>query len=155
MAVFLRHFVIFARLSISHSILTTSVACKTTLHFYVINVLHFLPCWVDIRRIPPPAAIASSVPGLFVFETSRSHTGIPQWVGLLCTSDQPEAEISIWRHATVPRDRLPCPCGIRNRNPNNRAAADPGHRPAIRGVACTICGEAWEERQLFLMWQYS
>ena len=32
--------------------------------------------------------------GLFIFEASRTHTDIPQWVGLLWTSDQPEAEIS-------------------------------------------------------------
>ena len=95
MSVFLCHFVIFARLSIPHSIHTTSVACKTTLHFYVLNELHFLLCRVDIRRIPPHSVIASSGPGLFIFETSRSHPDIPQWVGLLCTSDQPETEISI------------------------------------------------------------
>jgi len=34
---------------------------------------------------------------------------VPQSVGILWTSDQPEAEASTWQHTTLTRDKLPCP----------------------------------------------
>ena len=40
---------------------------------------------------------------------SRSHSDPPQSVGLLWTSDQPDAETSIWQHTTITTDRHPCP----------------------------------------------
>jgi hypothetical protein len=32
--------------------------------------------------------------GLLIIVVSRSHSGTPDWVGLLCMSDQPVAETS-------------------------------------------------------------
>jgi len=47
---------------------------------------------------------------------SRSHSlDTPQTVGLLWTSDQPNAETSTWQHTTLTRDKQPCP--QRNSNP--------------------------------------
>jgi hypothetical protein len=42
-------------------------------------------------------------------EASRSHSDIPQSVGLLRTTDQLVAETSTWQHTTLTRDRHPCP----------------------------------------------
>jgi len=74
--------------------------------------------------------------------TAPSGPGFPRYRGIMMTlrhttldwlfwwtSDDLDTEISAWRHATFTGDRLPCPGGIRNRNPNNRAAADPRRRP--------------------------
>ena len=47
--------------------------------------------------------------GLLIIEASLSHSDAPHWVGLLWTSDQPDAEISIWQHTTPTRERQPCP----------------------------------------------
>jgi hypothetical protein len=63
--------------------------------------------------------------GLHIIEDSWSHSDIPQSVGLLWKSDQPDAETCTWLHATLTRDRNPCPDGIRTHNSSKRAAADP------------------------------
>jgi hypothetical protein len=44
-------------------------------------------------------------------------------VGLLCTSDQPVAEISTWKYTTLTTD-IHAPGGIQTRNPSKQAAAD-------------------------------
>ena len=44
--------------------------------------------------------------GLLIIEASRSHSDTPHSVGLLWTSDQPDAEPSSGQHST--RDRHPC-----------------------------------------------
>jgi len=36
--------------------------------------------------------------GLLIVEASRAHSGTPHSVGLLCMSDQPDAETSTWKH---------------------------------------------------------
>jgi len=53
------------------------------------------------------------------------HTQLntPHSVGLLWTSDRPDAETSTWQHTLLPRD-VHGPSGIRTRNPGKRAAAD-------------------------------
>jgi hypothetical protein len=61
---------------------------------------------------------------LLIIEASRSHSDTPHSVGLLWTSDQPNAETSIWQHTT-----LFAPGGIRTHNPSTPAAADPRPRP--------------------------
>ena len=43
-----------------------------------------------------------------VIEASQSHADTPHSVGLLCTSDQPNADPSMWKHRTLTGDRLPC-----------------------------------------------
>jgi hypothetical protein len=49
-------------------------------------------------------------------------------VGLPWTSDQPEAETPTWQHTVLKRDTHTTD-GIRNRNPNKRAAAGPRFGP--------------------------
>jgi hypothetical protein len=46
--------------------------------------------------------------GLLIMEASRSHSDTPQSVGLLWTSDRPNAETSTWQHKTLKRHRYPC-----------------------------------------------
>jgi hypothetical protein len=46
--------------------------------------------------------------GLLIIEASRSHSDIQQSVGLLWTSDQPDAETSIWQHTTFTTGRYVC-----------------------------------------------
>jgi hypothetical protein len=45
---------------------------------------------------------------LVIVEVSRSHSGTPQSVELLWTSDWPVAETSTWPHITLTTDRHPC-----------------------------------------------
>jgi hypothetical protein len=67
--------------------------------------------------------------GLLIIEASRSHSDTPHSVGLVRTSDRPDAETSTWQYTTLTRDRHPCPAGIQTRNPSKRAAADPRLSP--------------------------
>jgi len=53
---------------------------------------------------------------ILIIEASRSHSDTPRSVGLLCTSDQPDADVSTWQHATITRERHPNPGGMRNRS---------------------------------------
>ena len=45
-------------------------------------------------------------PGFLRVEGYLSHSDTHHSVGLRCTSDQPDAEKSTWKHATFTRDRL-------------------------------------------------
>jgi len=67
--------------------------------------------------------------GLLIVEASRSHSDTPHSVGLLWTSDQPDAETSTSQHPTLTRD-IHVPSGIRTRNRSKRAAADPRFKTA-------------------------
>ena len=69
--------------------------------------------------------------GLVIFEASRSHSHTSHSVGLLWTSDQPDAETSTWQHTTLTRDRHPCPWRIRTHNPSKRTAANPRHTTVL------------------------
>jgi len=53
-----------------------------------------------------------------LYGASRSHSDTPHSLGLLCRSDQPDAEASISQHPTFTRDRHPCT--RRNSNPQSR-----------------------------------
>jgi len=66
--------------------------------------------------------------GLLLYEVSGSHSGTPHPVGLLWTSDQPDAETSTCKHATLKMTEIHAPDGIRNHNLSKRAAADPRFR---------------------------
>jgi hypothetical protein len=46
---------------------------------------------------------------LLFIETSRSHSDTPHTVGLLWTSDEPDAQNSTWQNTTLTRDRQQCP----------------------------------------------
>ena len=63
--------------------------------------------------------------GVFIIETSRSHSDTPYSVGLLWATDQPHAETSTWQHTTLTRDRYPWPWRDSNAQSQERAAADP------------------------------
>jgi len=45
---------------------------------------------------------------LFITEASPSHTNTLHSVGLLWTSDQPDAETSTSQHTTLTKRQLPC-----------------------------------------------
>jgi hypothetical protein len=76
---------------------------------------------------------------------NRTDTGLFTWlphffqgavthihlVGLLRTSDQPDAETSCWQHTTSQETSIISSGGIRTRNPSKREAADPHLR--LRG----------------------
>jgi len=73
--------------------------------------------------------------GLILLEVSISHSDTPHSVGLLWTSDQPDAETCTWQHTTLTRD-LHAHDGIRTRNRSKRTPADPrltprGHRDRL------------------------
>jgi hypothetical protein len=55
--------------------------------------------------------------GLLIIEASRSHSDIPQSVGLLWTSYQPVAETSTWQHNTHKRQTSMNPAGFEPANP--------------------------------------
>ena len=59
--------------------------------------------------------------GLLIVEASRSHSITPHSVGLLRTSDQPDAETSTWQHIIFSRDRHPY--HKRDLNPQSQQAA--------------------------------
>jgi hypothetical protein len=66
--------------------------------------------------------------GLLIIEASRLHSDTPHSVGLLWTSDQPDAETSTWKHKTLTTDRHPCPHRDSNSQSPTRSAADPSLR---------------------------
>jgi hypothetical protein len=47
--------------------------------------------------------------GPLIIEASQSHSDTPSSVGFLWTSDQLDAENSIWQHTALSRERRPCP----------------------------------------------
>lgn len=69
--------------------------------------------------------------GLLITESSRSYSGTLHSVGLLWTSEKPEAETSTWLHTTLIRDIRPCPGGVRSHNPSKQVTAEPQLR--LRG----------------------
>jgi hypothetical protein len=70
----------------------------------------------------------SRIVSILIVEASRSYSDTPHSVGLLWTSDQPEAE-TCTQHTTLKRERHPWPVEIRTHNPSKRVAADPRLRP--------------------------
>jgi len=76
--------------------------------------------------------------GLLITESSRSYSDTPHSLGLLRTSDKPEAETSTWLHIILTRDIYPCPGGFRSHNSSKQAAADPQLRPRGYTVHQTV-----------------
>jgi len=62
---------------------------------------------VPISALSTPHMTQQSLIGqaLLIFQTLRSHSGTPHSVGLLWTSDQPDAETSTRKYTTLTRDR--------------------------------------------------
>ena len=64
--------------------------------------------------------------GLLIIEASRSYSDTPHSVGLLWTSDQPDAQTSSLPDTQhLQETGVHAPGGIRTSNPSKRAAADP------------------------------
>jgi hypothetical protein len=63
--------------------------------------------------------------GLPSVEASRSRSDTQQSVGLLWTSDQPNAEISTWQHTTLTRDIDPCRRRDSNLQPQQASSRTP------------------------------
>jgi hypothetical protein len=61
---------------------------------------------------------------LLIIEASRSHSDTPHAIGLLCTSDRPDADNT--QHSQ--EADINAPSRIRTRNPSKWMAADPGLR---------------------------
>jgi hypothetical protein len=59
------------------------------------------------RNPPPPPPLVGQ--GLLIIEASRPHSDTPHSVGLVWTSDQPDAETSTRQHTVLTRDKYPCP----------------------------------------------
>ena len=66
---------------------------------------------------------------LLVNEVPRSHSDTLHSVGLLWTSDQPDAETYLTTHNTHKKLNLHASDRIRTHNPSNRVAADRRLRP--------------------------
>jgi len=66
--------------------------------------------------------------GFLIIEVSRSHSETLRSVGILWTSDQPDAETSTWQHVTLTRDRHAHPRRDSNLLASKLAATDPRKR---------------------------
>jgi hypothetical protein len=86
---------------------------------------------------PPIAQQPLVGQGFLIIEASRSHSHTPNSVGLLWTSDQPDAETSTSQHTTFTTD-IHAPGGIRTRNPSKRAAADPKQYEQLHYTHTTV-----------------
>jgi len=65
------------------------------------------------------------VQGLLIIEASQSHKNTSHILGLLWTSDQPDAEASDWQHTTNTTDKRPCS----RRDSNLQSQQASCHRP--------------------------
>jgi hypothetical protein len=79
---------------------------------------------------------APSGPGILIIEPSWSHWDTPNSVGLLWTSDQPDAETSTWQHMTLTRNIHPASSGIWNRNHSSE-------RPRTHALDRAATGTGW------------
>ena len=61
-------------------------------------IVYFLPPWPTARSGPRPPH----------YRGSTTHTDTPQSVGMLWTSDQPDAETYTCQHTSLTRERHPC-----------------------------------------------
>jgi hypothetical protein len=78
-------------------------------------------------------ATAPMGPGLLIIEESWTHSDTPHSVGLLWTSNQPDAQTSSWLITTLTRDGHPFPGGgggVRTHNPSKWAVAEICLRPS-------------------------
>jgi hypothetical protein len=69
---------------------------------------------------------------LLIIQASPSHSDKRHFVGILWTSDQPDAETSILQHTTLTRD-LHAPAGFETTIPETEG-------PQIHALDCTATG---------------
>jgi hypothetical protein len=84
------------------SVLRQPDGLSVLLHVGLVNKI-CLQTFSPVAQQPPVGQ------GPLIIEASRSHSDTPHSVGLLWTSDQPDAEVCTWQHTTLTRDRHPCP----------------------------------------------
>ena len=89
----------------------------SSIHLYY-NVLQARPIPSTLISFFLMAQQAPVDQGLLLIEASRSHSHTAHSVGLLWTSNQPDAETSTRKHTTLTRDRHPCP--RRDSNPQSQ-----------------------------------
>jgi hypothetical protein len=83
--------------------------------------------------------------GRLIIEASRSHSYPPHSVGLLWTSDQPDAETSTWQHTTITTDRHPC----------LRRVSKPQSQQASHALDLTVTGIGWSvsDTNIIIFWK--
>jgi hypothetical protein len=86
-------------------------------HRRIIDHNHF-----SYGTVSPMAQQPLMVRDIIIMEASQSHSDAPHSVGLLWTSDQPDAQTSTRQHATLIRD-IHAPGGIRTLNSSKKASA--------------------------------
>jgi hypothetical protein len=67
----------------------------------------FMLADISHHATPPPTLALGQ--GLLIIGRSRSNSDTAQSLEILCTSDKPNAETSIWRHTTLKTDSHLCP----------------------------------------------
>jgi len=75
--------------------------------------------------------------------TSWSHSDAPYSVGLLWTSDQPDANTSTWQHTSLTTDTNSS-SKIQTHSPNKKAAVDPLLRPHV--FRCVWEKKLWNQK---------
>jgi len=80
----------------------------------------YLKYYFFIMKQQPPAG-----QGLLIFEDLRSHSDTPHSVGILWTSDQPDADLYLTKHNNHNRQTSMLPEGFEPTILTKRAAADP------------------------------
>jgi len=70
---------------------------------------------------------------VLIIKALWSHSDTPHSIGLLWTSDQPNAQTSTWQHTTLTRDRHPF--SQWDSNPQSQQVS--GHRPTTLDLAAT------------------
>jgi hypothetical protein len=80
---------------------------------------------ITYKVFPPVVQQPLVGQGLLIIKVSRSHSDISQSVGLLWTSDQPDAENSTSQQTTFTTDRHPC----RRRDSNPQPQQASGRKP--------------------------
>ena len=89
---------------------------------------------ISSSPLPPMAQQPPSGQGLLIINSSRLHSETPHSVGLLWTSDQPDAETSTWQHTTLTTDKHPCP----QRDSSLQSQQASGRRPTPYRAATGI-----------------
>ena len=103
------------------------------------NVTYTLVLPLYFLLIIYPGSTAPSGPRPPNYRGLQSHSDTPHSVGLLWTSDRPDAKTSTLQQTTLTKDKHPYPGGIRTRNPSKRAAADSSIRPRGHWDRRTFC----------------
>ena len=96
------------------------------LDFHINQELHNRNCHHGFFPHDATAPVGDS---LRIIEASRSRSDTPHSVGLLWTSDQPEAETLPEKIHYLQQTWNPCPRWNSNRDPSKRAAANSCFRP--------------------------